>query len=123
MHLKELTIAEFDAFAKTSPLGSYHQSSNYALLMAESNYDYELIGYVDELGIIKAAALILIKKITISLKFGYSPKGFLIDYFDYDLLKNFTIALKKYYNKKLAFIKINPEIAIGEINKYSKLTN
>ncbi len=123
MHLKELTIAEFDAFAKTSPLGSYHQSSNYALLMAESNYDYELIGYVDELGIIKAAALILIKKITISLKYGYSPKGFLIDYFDYDLLKNFTIALKKYYNKKLAFIKINPEIAIGEINKYSKLTN
>lgn len=106
MHLKELTIAEFDAFAKTSPLGSYHQSSNYALLMAESNYDYELIGYVDELGIIKAAALILIKKITISLKYGYSPKGFLIDYFDYDLLKNFTIALKNTIIKNLLLLKL-----------------
>ena len=123
MHIKELTIAEFDAFASSNPLKSFHQSSDYALLMAENNYDYDLIGYIDELGVIKAAALILIKKINFLYKYGYSPKGFLIDYFNYDLLKNFTKDLKKYYEKKLVFIKINPEIAIGEINKYSKITN
>jgi len=123
MHLKELSIAEFDAFAKTCPLNSYYQSSNYALFMTENNYDYDLIGYVDELGVIKAAALILVKKINLTYKYGYSPKGFLIDYFDYDLLKAFSEEIKKYYKKKLVFIKINPEIAIGEINKYSKLTN
>lgn len=123
MHIKELTIAEFDAFAKTSPIGSYYQSSNYALFMAENNFDYDLIGFVDELGIIKAAALILIKKINFNYKYGYSPKGFLIDYFDLDLLKEFTNALKNYYTKKLVFIKINPELAIGEINRYTKITN
>ena len=122
MHIKELTIAEFDAYAKANILGSYYQSSSYALLMAENNFDYDLIGYVDELGVIQAAALILIKKIGM-YKYGYSPKGFLIDYFNYDLLKSFTGAIKKYYSKKLAFIKINPEIAIGEINKENKLTN
>ncbi len=123
MHLKELSIAEFDAFAHTQILSSHYQSSNYALFMTENNYEYDLLGYVDELGVIKAAALILIKKIDFSHKYGYSPKGFLIDYFDYDLLKDFTNAIKEYYQKKLVFIKINPEIAIGEINPYSKITN
>ena len=123
MHIKELSLAEFDSFANSWPLGSYHETSSYALLMAENNYDYDLIGYVDELGIIKAAALILIKKINLSSRYGYSTKGFLIDYLNYDLLKSFTEDLKKYYAKKLIFIKINPEIAIGEINKNSKLIN
>ena len=123
MHIKELTIAEFDNYSKTHMLGSYYQSSNYALLMAEKGYEYDLIGYVDELGIIKATALILIKKIDSFHKYGYSPKGFLIDYFDYDLLKSFSNALKEYYNKKLVFIKINPEIAISEIDKRTKISN
>ncbi len=123
MHIKELTMAEFDAFASLHSLGSYHQSSDYALFMAENGYDYDLIGYVDELGIIKAAALILIKKLNFHYKYGYSPKGFLIDYFNQNLLKSFTETLKKYYEKKLVFIKINPELAIGEVNKKSKLVN
>jgi len=123
MHIKELTIAEFDSFAKNNPLGSYYESSNYALFMTENNFEYDLLGLVDELGVLKAAALILIKKINFKYKFGYSPKGFLIDYFDIDLLTTFCEELKKYYAKKLIFIKINPEIAIGEINKNTKLTN
>lgn len=123
MHIKELNIAEFNAFSKTCPITSHYQNSNYALLMAENNYDYDLLGLVDELGVIKAACLILIKKINMTHKYGYSPKGFLIDYFDYDLLKIFTNKIKEYYNKKLIFIKINPEIAIGEINQYTSLTN
>lgn len=123
MHIKELTIAEFDAFAFNNPIGTYYQSSNYALFMAENNFEYDFLGLVDELGVIKAAALILIKKINYKYKFGYSPKGFLIDYFDQDLLKTFCEEIKKYYAKKLIFIKINPEIAIGEINKNTKLTN
>ena len=123
MHIKELSIAEFDSFAKSFPISSYYQTSNYALFMAECGYDYEFIGFVDELGVIKAASLILIKKIGLHLKYGYSPKGFLIDYFDHDLLKRFTAALKDYYEKKLVFIKINPELAIGEIDLTTKITN
>lgn len=123
MHIKELSIAEFDTFAQNFPISSYYQSSNYALFMTELGYDYELIGFVDELGVIKAASLILIKKIGLSSKYGYAPKGFLIDYFDHDLLKKFTEAIRNYYNKKLTFIKINPEIAIGEIDSVTKLTN
>ncbi len=123
MHLKELSIAEFDGFAKSFPISSYYQSSNYALFMAEMGFDYEFVGLVDELGVIKAASLILIKKISLSCKYGYCPKGFLIDYMNFDLLKSFVELLRKYYEKKLTFIKINPEIAIGEINPLSQITN
>lgn len=123
MHIKELSIAEFDGFARNFPISSYYQSSQYAIFMTESGFDYELIGFVDELGVIQAAALILIKKIGLSYKYGYSPKGFLIDYFDQDLLKKFTEAITEYYRKRLVFIKINPEIAIGEIDSVTKLTN
>lgn len=123
MHIKELTVAEFDSFAYNNPLGTYYESSNYALFMAENNFEYDFIGLVDELGVIKAATLILIKKINFKYKFGYCPKGFLIDYFDTDLLDTFCKELKKYYAQKLIFIKINPEIAIGEINKKTKLSN
>ncbi len=115
MHIKEINFAQFDEFAKHHFLSSYQQTTDYALFQAENNFEYDLIGYVDELGVLKAAALILIKKIGF-FKYGYSPKGFLIDYFDIDLLKGFTNALKEYYAKKLVFIKINPELAIGEID-------
>ena len=65
---------------------------------------------------IVAASLILIKRIGLLFRYGYAPKGFLIDYTNIDLLKEFCHLLKKrYYRKNLAFIKINPEIVIGTL--------
>lgn len=117
MRIKELTIQEFEDFVDKSPLGSHYQSINYALLMSEVGYDYEIIGFVDNYDQIHAASLILIKKINHIFKYGYAPKGFIIDYFNKKLLKEFTNALIEYYHKKrFIFIKINPEIAISEIN-------
>lgn len=117
MHIKELTKNEFEDFVDNNPLGSFHQSFNYALLMTESGYDYDMIGYVDEYNHIYAASLILIKKLSYKFKYGYAPKGFIIDYFNKNLLKSFTNDLIAYYKKKkVVFIKINPEIAICEIN-------
>ncbi len=123
MIIKELTINEFDNFSKNHQLTSFRQTSKYALFMAENGYDYDLLGLIDNTGNIIAAALILIKKISISLKYGYSPSGFLLDYFNYDILKIFTEKIKDFYAKKLVFIKINPPIFTGEINNNTKETN
>ncbi len=121
MKLKNLSIFEFDNYAKNHPLGSYHQSSNYALLAGEMGYDYDLLGLVDEEGTIHAAALILVKKIGLFNRYGYSPKGFLIDYYNPTLLQEFLEKVKKhYYKQNLAFIKINPEISIGTIDYKNK---
>ncbi len=117
MNLKELSIEEFTDFVSASPLWTHYQTINYALLMGENGFDYDLIGFVNEYGQIKAASLILTKTIKFHTKYGYAPKGFILDYFNQGLLKEFVEALKAYYKKKhVVFIKINPEIAISEID-------
>lgn len=117
MTLRELTIEEFTSFVQSSPLATHYQTINYAWLMGEYGYDFDLIGYENEYGQIKAASLILLKKIKNSFKYGYAPKGFILDYFNLELLENFTTDLKQYYKKKhVTFIKINPEIAISEVD-------
>ena len=124
MKLRNLSIFEFDEYASNHPLGSYHQSSNYALLASELGYDYELLGLVDNNNTIHAASLILIKKLNMFYKYGYAPKGFLVDYYNPNLLCEFTKAIaKRYYKKNVAFIKINPEISIGTIDYKNKTIN
>lgn len=124
MRLKQLNIFEFDNFVSNHPLGSYHQSSSYALYASEQGYDYDLLGFVDNDNNIHAAALILSKKLGLFKRYGYAPKGFIIDYYNEELLESFLNALKKYYyHKNFAFIKINPEIAIGTIDYKNKKIN
>lgn len=117
MRICELTIQAFTEFVKNSPLKSYMQSEEYARFMGEEKYNYDYIGLVDEDGVIRAASLILWRKIGLNMRYGYAPKGFLINYYDDSLVKMFTEELKKYYAKKnMAFIKINPEIVVAEID-------
>lgn len=117
MTLKEIAVEEFTNFVKESPLGTYYQSREYALLMGNYGYDYDFIGMYDEYNNLKATSLILIKKVR-NLKYGYAPRGFIIDYFNKELVTEFMCELIKYYKKKkVCFIKFNPEIAISEIDK------
>lgn len=121
MHLKDLSIFEFNKYALQHPLGSYHQTTNYALFMSERGYDYDLIGLVDDENNIHAASLILYKKLNFFIRIAYAPKGFLIDYHDTKLLKCFSeLLIKRYYKKNFAFITINPEICIGNIDIENK---
>ena len=63
MIIKEISFIEFDEFAKNHVQNSFYQSSNYALIMGEKGYDYEYIGFFNEMNTLVAASLILIKKI------------------------------------------------------------
>ena len=93
MFIREMSIDEFKNFANTHFIGNFHESVNYALLKAEEGYEYEFISYgADE---VVGAALILHKKIG-NVYFGYSPRGFLIDYSNEYLLEDFTKKIKEY---------------------------
>ena len=117
MNLRILSIEEFSDFQKNHPLSNFYQTINYAMLMAEVGYDYDLIGLVDNNNTILAASLILLKPIGIKCFYGYAPRGFLIDYNNIYLVKEFTEQLKKYYyEKNVIFIKLNPNLPIGEID-------
>ena len=123
MKILDLTIKEFEDFASNHPLRNYCQSSMYAKVMAEKGFSYEYIGYSDDSNNLVAASIILIKKIGAFYKFAYAPKGFLIDYYNTELLKMFVRDIRSYYsNRGVAFIKINPEIIIGELNPKKNYT-
>lgn len=120
MKICELTIQAFTEYAKNSPLRNYMQTEEYARFMGEEKYNYDYIGLVDDMGVIRAASLILWKKIGLNMRYGYAPKGFLVNYYDEKLLKTFTEQLKTYYAKKnMVFIKINPEIVVSEIDRHT----
>lgn len=120
MIIKELTIDEFNNFSKNHPLSSFYQTHEYAMVMAEQGYNFDLIGYLDGEEII-AGGLILYKKLS-GVNYGYCPRGFLIDYNNINLLESFTKKLRDYYyEKEFAFIKINPNVQIGKINKENVL--
>lgn len=116
MRLVELSIREFENFAYNHPLRSYAQTVNYAKLMGENGYSYDYIGYKDDMDNIVAGSLVLTKKLKHG-KYAYAPKGFLVDYYNTALFKDFFNEVVNYYSKKgCTFIKINPEIIIGELN-------
>lgn len=116
MTIKEISINEFDDFSNKHLLGSFYQTSNYGELMEKEGYKVSYIGGYDN-NILVGAFLLLSKSISLNVKYGYSPRGFLVDYFNKDVFTRFTEGVKKYFYKKgYAFIKVNPIIILNEVN-------
>ena len=108
--LKELTNDEFDEFSKKYNISTVYQTSQYALTMNNQDYDSILLGLVDSNNNIQAATLILITN-NRKFKFAYSPRGYLIDYRNEELVTLFTNFIKEYLNKNnVVTLKINPPI-------------
>lgn len=116
MKLKKLTKKEFKTFADKNPEITFHQTEEWANLKKVNNWDAHYIGLENDNKKIVAGALLLSKTLPIiKKKMFYSPRGFLIDYNDKDLLKKFTEEIKNYAKKENAiFIKIDPFVEYQE---------
>ena len=115
MKLVSLSKEEFKKYVDKHPQITFHQTEEWANLKKVNGWEAHYIGLKEE-NKIKAAALLLSKNIpVIKKKMFYSPRGFLIDYNDYDLLKEFTDKIKEYAKKeKGIFIKIDPYVEYQE---------
>lgn len=113
--LEELTKEEFNEYASKHPLNMFFQSSYWGELKSITGWKHFMVGIKND-GKIEAATLILGKKIPIFKRYiYYAPRGFLIDYNNTELLKKFTLEVKKYLKKKKGiFIKINPYLIYQE---------
>lgn len=111
MDLVKLTAQEFENFAKGHEQITFHQTKEWAKLKDTNNWRHYYIGLKDK-NTIKAAALLLAKEIPIIKKrLFYSPRGILIDYNNKELLKEFTIKIKKFLKQEKGFLlKIDPLI-------------
>lgn len=110
MVLKELTNEEFTQYAKNFPNHSVFQTAEYAFIMNKQNFDSFYLGLVDSNNVVHCASLILVA-VSRGVKYAYSPRGFLIDYMDYNLINEFTENVKRFLRRNdIAAIKINPLI-------------
>lgn len=119
MAIIELSRKEFDEYAFKHPYRSFYQTSQYGTLMSKHGYSPLYIG-LDEGGEIRAAALILVKT-QAGIKLGYSPRGFLIDFNDYQLVDDFTHNLKEYLSRLgIVNLLIDPHVTHLERDKNGK---
>ena len=125
MIVKEIDADTFNEFACNHMLKNFYQTKQYGELMTHSDFDVMYVGgYMNDT--LMAGSLILYKTIGPSMKYGYAPRGFLLNYYDDELLETFTKKIKDFFFKKaFAFIKINPEITFSKIdfNSQSKIVN
>lgn len=115
MKLIKLSKEEFKEFADKHEQITFHQTEEWANLKKENGWEAHYVGLKEDKKIV-AGALILSKTLPIiKKKMFYSPRGFLLDYKNKELLKTFTEEIKKYAKKEKAiFIKIDPYVEYQE---------
>ena len=115
MELKEITEEQFKKIADKHPQVTFHQTKEWGHLKKTNGWKSYYVSLEDN-GKSKACALLLAKKVPVINKIMfYSPRGFLIDYNDYDLLKEFTDKIKEWAKTKNAiFVKIDPYVEYQE---------
>lgn len=114
MKFVKLEEREFDKFASKHPNSSFYQSSSWGHLKEANGWSMHLLGIKNDNKII-AGTLLLSKKTPIGYDMFYAPRGFLLDYDNYEVLDFFTDNIKKYAKKRKGiFIKIDPYISYQE---------
>ena len=115
MKLIKLSKTEFKKFADKHPQITFHQTKEWAKLKEKNAWEEHYLGIKDDKKILGATLLLSKELPIIKKKMFYAPRGYLIDYKNYDLLKEFTNQLKEYAKKEKAiFIKIDPYVEYKE---------
>jgi serine/alanine adding enzyme len=108
-----ISVDDYNKFISNYSMAPITQDYRWANV--KNNWDNTICGLYKDNKLI-AASLLLIKRFPLGLKMIYSPKGFLIDYTNIEVLKEFTKGIKEYAKSIKAFVvKIDPLIAIKEV--------
>ncbi len=112
MQIILLDEQRFNDFAINHPYSNFYQSSMYGNLMSKHGYNSYYLGLVDESNEIKAATLVIVKnEKNNKRKMGYAPRGFLIDWNNEEIVKEFTEKIKEYLSKRnFTYLKVDPKV-------------
>ena len=109
MHIIELTELQFKNYSNIHSKKNYKQSIEYAKLKQTSGFKPLYLALIDDENNVHAATLILEKNINNKYKYGIVPNGYLINFFNIELLKTFTLEIKNYLKKlNYVYIRVNP---------------
>ena len=106
MKIIELTETQFKNYSKLHSSRNYFQTIEYAKLL--SKYSRIFLGFINENDNTIMGAVLLFERNVLSFKVGYVPGGFLIDYDNDNLFRDFITSLKSYL-KERKFIYVTTE--------------
>lgn len=127
--IEDIKKDEYEAFLKECPYNHFMQSYDFGEIKKFKHFIPHYVGLKKDEKLV-CAALLLEKKLKLGYTYLYSPRGYVIDYNDKELINVFTNELKKYAKKmKAIFIKIDPGVKrhnldqdgniIGDNNNYA----
>lgn len=113
---------EYDNFTRNHEKSHFLQSYEWGQFCeAVKGQIAHYVGMRDDNEDLVATALILEKKTPLGYSYGYSPRGFLIDYMNKAYIKVFTGFLRQYMiDKKMIYIKFDPDIKYQDIDEEGK---
>lgn len=114
--IENLTQEEYEGFVKNNPNNHFMQSYDFGQIKKEKNYIPHYVGLKENNKLV-CAALLLEKKLILKYNYLYSPRGYVIDFNNNELVKTFTKYLKEYAKKRKAvFVKIDPSIKLHNLD-------
>ena len=108
----------YEKFVKNHKKSHFLQSYAWGEFAKKSkNLTPYYVGLEDKKKNLVATALLLEKKLPLGYSYFYSPRGFVIDFFDKKLVTEFVGYVKSFVKKnKGIFLKIDPDVIINEEN-------
>lgn len=114
--IENIEKKRYEEFVKNHPKSHFLQSYAWGeFAKKEKNLTPHYVGIENNKHQLVAATLLLEKHLPLGYCYLYAPRGYVIDFKDYELLKTFTEEIKRYAKKKKAiFVKIDPDIIYHE---------
>lgn len=115
--LKVLTKDEYIEYIDSCKNVHFMQSYEFGNIRKLKKFNPIYVALVDEKDNILCSALLLEKKLPMNYSYYYVPRGYTIDYDNFELLDSFTKELKSFAKKnKCIFIKIDPAIKLHNLD-------
>ena len=118
MILKQITEQEYLKYiSKYENLNFFH-SVEWGKFKSKTNWQMEIVGMYEDSNLMAASILLSQKIPVLNKKMYYCPRGYVLNYENTNLIKEYTLNLKKYLKEKKAiFLKINPYIEYQKRDK------
>lgn len=117
MRIVTISEKEFDNYSTNHQYTSYYQSSSYGTLMNDHGFKSMYLGFYDGAQLV-GASLILYKPSFVGFRYGYAPRGLLIDYLNYNQVIDIVRELKNYlFKERFILLKIDPLILVDKVDK------
>ncbi len=114
--IDNLSKKEYEEFVSNSENSHFMQSYDFGQIRKDKGFIPHYVGLKNNKKLV-CAALLLEKKLLFGYCYLYSPRGYVIDFNNRDLVLEFTSCLREYSKKiKAIFVKIDPTVKLHNLD-------